>query len=132
MNVTYKELKSIKPKLSGRSSDVVSPSFSQGCQGSCVYCVEEGTLITTPYGQKKVEEIQEGDEVISFCLDTLKFEKDLVTATSQRETHELYEILVDEQILHVTGEHPFYVKGKGWIEAKYLTEDDVLLYGIHD
>lgn len=38
MNVTYKELKSIKPKLSGRSSDVVSPSFSQGCIGNCVYC----------------------------------------------------------------------------------------------
>jgi DNA repair photolyase len=38
MNVTYKQLKSIKPKLSGRSSDVVSPSFSQGCKGSCIYC----------------------------------------------------------------------------------------------
>jgi DNA repair photolyase len=38
MNVAYKQLKSINIKLSGRSSDVVSPSFSQGCQGSCVYC----------------------------------------------------------------------------------------------
>jgi DNA repair photolyase len=38
MNVSYKELKTIKPKLSGRSSDVVSPSFSQGCFANCAYC----------------------------------------------------------------------------------------------
>lgn len=132
MKVETKELKTLTIRENDRSSNFVAPSFSQGCYSECVYCVEEGTFIMTPFGQKKVEEIQEGDEVISFSLNTFQFEKDLVTSLSQRQTHELYEISLGEETLFVTEEHPFYVKDKGWVEAKYLTEDDVLLYGSHD
>ena len=107
MKVETKELKTLTIRENDRSSNFVAPSFSQGCYSGCIYCVKEGTLIMTPFGQKKVEEIQEGDEVISFSLDTFQFEKDLVTSLSQRQTHELYEISLGEETLFVTGEHPF-------------------------
>jgi intein/homing endonuclease len=89
--------------------------------------VTPDTLITTPQGLKMAGEIQEGDQVISFSLDTEKVETDLVTVIGQRDTDELYVIEVDEQTVTVTGEHPFYTKNRGWVEAKHLTEDDELL-----
>ena len=117
---------------SGRSTDFISPSFGYGCLYNCSYCVTPDTLITTPFGLKMAGEIQEEDEVISFSLDTWQVETDLVTVIGQRDTDELYVIEVNSQTVTVTGEHPFYTKNKGWVEAKYLTEDDELLCDIDD
>jgi pyruvate-formate lyase-activating enzyme len=119
--------KSMIIRPSGRSTDFISPSFGFGCLYDCTYCVTPDTLITTPQGLKMAGEIQEGDQVISFSLDTEKVETDLVTVIGQRDTDELYVIEVDEQTVTVTGEHPFYTKNRGWVEAKHLTEDDELL-----
>jgi pyruvate-formate lyase-activating enzyme len=124
--------KSMVIRPSGRSTDFISPSFGHGCLFECSYCVTPDTLITTPAGLKKAEEIQEGDQVISFCQDTLKPETDLVTAIGSREIDELYVIEVDGQSVTVTGEHPFYTKDRGWVEARHLTEDDELLCDIGD
>lgn len=115
---------------SGRSTDFISPSFGYGCLYNCSYCVTPDTLITTPSGLKRAEEIQEGDSVISFSLDNEKVEIDLVTAIGQRDIDELYVIEVDLQTVTVTGEHPFYTKNRGWVEAQYLTEEDELLCDI--
>ena len=123
--------KSMIIRPSGRSTDFISPSFGHGCLYNCSYCVTEDTLITTPSGLKKAGEIQEGESIVSFCLDTLQVETDLVTATGQRDTDKLYVIKVDSQTVTVTGEHPFYTKNRGWVEARHLTEDDELLCDIH-
>lgn len=122
--------KSMVIRPSGRSTDFISPSFGHGCLYNCTYCVTPDTIITTPSGLKMAGEIQEGDEVISFCLDTGQVETDVVTAVGQRDTDELYVIEVDSQTVTVTGEHPFYTKNRGWVEAQYLTEDDELLCDI--
>jgi intein/homing endonuclease len=90
------------------------------------------TLITTPHGVKMAGEIQEGDQVVSFSQDTGKVETDLVTVIGQRDIDELYVIEVDGQSVTVTGEHPFYTRNRGWVEAQYLTEDDELLCDIDD
>lgn len=123
--------KSMIIRPSGRSTDYISPSFGHGCLYNCSYCVTEDTLITTPSGLRKAGEIQEGESIVSFCLDTLQVETDLVTATGQRDTDELYVIEVDSQTVTVTGEHPFYTKNRGWVEARHLTEDDELLCDTH-
>ena len=123
--------KSMIIRPSGRSTDFISPSFGHGCLYNCSYCVTPDSLITTPSGLKMAGEIQEGDEVISFCLDTEQVETDLVTATGQRDTDELDVIEVDSQTVTVTGEHPFYTNNRGWVEARHLTEDDELLCDTH-
>lgn len=122
--------KSMIIRPSGRSTDFISPSFGHGCLYNCSYCVTPDTIITTPSGLKMAGEIQEEDKVISFCLDTGQVETDVVTAVGQRDTDELYVIEVDSQTVTVTGEHPFYTKNRGWVEAQYLTEDDELLCDI--
>lgn len=124
--------KSMQIRPSGRSTDFIAPSFGYGCLYNCSYCVTPETLISTPDGLKMAGEIQEGDQVFSFSLDTLQVETDLVTAIGQRDTDELYEVEVDSKIVTVTGEHPFYTKNRGWVEARHLTEDDELLCDTHD
>lgn len=124
--------KSMLIRPSGRSTDFISPSFGHGCLYNCTYCVTPDTLITTPSGLKMAGDIQEGDRVISFSLDTGKVETDLVTVIGQRDTDELYVIEVDGQSVTVTGEHPFYTKNRGWVEARHLTEDDELLCDTDD
>jgi hypothetical protein len=124
--------KSMIIRPSGRSTDFISPSFGHGCLYNCSYCVTPDTLITTPSGLKMAGDIQEGDQVISFSLDTGKVETDLVTVIGQRDTDELYVIEVDGQSVTVTGEHPFYTKNRGWVEARHLTEDDELLCDTDD
>ena len=119
--------KSMVIRPSGRSTDFISPSFGHGCLYNCTYCVTPDTLITTPSGLKMAGDIQEGEQVISFSLDTGKVETDLVTVIGQRDTDELCVIEVDGQSVTVTGEHPFYTKNRGWVEARHLTEDDELL-----
>ena len=124
--------KSMIIRPSGRSTDFISPSFIHGCAYQCTYCVTPDTLITTPSGLKRAGEIQEGDQVISFSLDTGQLETDLVTVIGQRDTDELYVIEADGQSVTVTGEHPFYTKNRGWVEARHLTEDDELLCDTDD
>ena len=132
MTVKKVTRKSMIIRPSGRSTDFISPSFGYGCLYNCTYCVTPETLISTPDGLKMAGEIQEGDQVFSFSLDTLQVETDLVTAIGQRDTDELYEVEVDSKIVTVTGEHPFYTKNRGWVEARHLTEDDELLCDTHD
>lgn len=117
---------------SGRSTDFISPSFGYGCLFDCSYCITPDSLIKIPLGSKRAEEIQEGDSIISFCLDNGKVETDLVTAVGQRDIDELYVIEVNGQTLYATAEHPFYTKSRGWVEAQYLTEDDELLCDSRD
>ena len=124
--------KSMTIRPSGRSTDFISPSFGYGCLFNCSYCITLDTLVTTPSGVKTAGEIQEGDEIMSFCLDNETVEKDLVTSIGQRDIDELYLIEVDSRTVTVTGEHPFYTKNRGWVEAKYLTVDDELLCDTHD
>lgn len=130
--IEYKDRKALSIIKNGNSTDYLAPSIVVGCLLDCSYCITLDTMITTPSGLKMASEIQVGDQVISFSLDTEKLEIDLVTAIGQRETDELYVIEVDSKILYVTEEHPFYTKNRGWVEARYLTEDDELLCDIHD
>ena len=127
--VTRKQLKITE---SGRSTDFIAPSFGHGCLYNCSYCITPDTLIRTPSGLRRAGEIQEGDSIISFSLDTWQFETDLVSAVGERDTDELYVISIGSRTVNVTAEHPFYTKNRGWVEAKDLTVDDELLYDTDD
>ena len=45
----------------------------------------------------------------------------------RNETKEWYHVFVDGEEIRCTGEHPFYVKGKGFIPAKELKSGDKCL-----
>ncbi|MCS1350866.1 DNRLRE domain-containing protein [Mechercharimyces sp. CAU 1602] len=89
-------------------------------------CFVAGTLILTSDGEKPIEEIEVGDKVLSKNEKTGEMEYKEVTQLFQREVDEIYEVHVDGEMIETTDEHPFWVKGQGWMSAQDLQTGDEL------
>jgi RHS repeat-associated protein len=87
-------------------------------------CFTAGTLVATENGPKPIEKIEVGDKV--WAMDPGKGEARLaeVSAAYERKTNRLYIIELEGETIETTREHPFWVKGKGWVEAGNLVEGD--------
>ncbi|MEN4762900.1 Hint domain-containing protein, partial [Chryseobacterium sp. C39-AII1] len=88
-------------------------------------CFAEGTLVSVENGNKKIEDIKEGDLVWSYNEETGKKELKKVVALSRNTSSSLVKITVNGTEITCTPEHPFYVNGN-WIEAKDLTKGMLL------
>ena len=129
MEIKYQKTKTLMTRDNSRSSDAIAPNFIYGCLGGCMksYCVEQGTLISTINGQIPVEKIQDGDFVLSYNNSLGLIESKKSHHIFYRETNSWIEIEVNEKKIVVTPEHPFYIVGKGWVEAQYLAVNDEVL-----
>ncbi len=88
-------------------------------------CFTEGTLVAAEKGNKKIEDIKEGDFVWSYNEETGKKELKKVVALSRNTSSSLVRISINGTEITCTPEHPFYVNGN-WIEAKDLTKGMLL------
>ena len=94
---------------------------------SFVICFAEGTPVLTPDGEKSIEEICAGDYVLSRDEHNVdgRVEPMMVEETFvNRGT--LLELRVNGKIIRATGEHPFFVKNRGWTKARDLAPGDLL------
>jgi len=83
-------------------------------KGQLAACFPAGTMISAINGPKPIEEIKEGDFVL-----THRGRYRRVTETMRREGH-LYRLKIDKlPEMRVTGEHPFFTD-QGWIDAADL------------
>ncbi|MEG4529780.1 polymorphic toxin-type HINT domain-containing protein, partial [Microcoleus sp. D2_18a_D3] len=90
-------------------------------------CFVAGTEILTVDGIKNIEDIQVGDWVIADDPTTPgEIEARQVLNTFVRETDALVDLYVDGEVISTTGEHPFWVSDKGWVEAKDLVVGSLL------
>jgi hypothetical protein len=109
-----------------RSCDFIAPSHSNGCAMSCSYCVETGTMISTPTGPTPVERIRDGDRVLAFDSSSGRLVEAAVSRMASREVDEVLEIRVGDRVLRVTEDHPLMIR-RGWVRAGDLTEGDEVL-----
>ena len=97
------------------------------------HCFSEGTLITLANGSKMpIEEISVGNHVLCRDLQTNEIRANFVTAIGMRIPDEpLYEVTYvvngKTQTIRCTGEHKFYTKNRGEVQAKDLTSEDILI-----
>jgi len=100
-----------------------------GCNLNCKYCLPPDSLISTPTGAKRIDQIKDGEEI--FALDNSNNDPQLVLAhvghVFDREAEEVIVIEVDGGKLELTPEHPVMTKNRGWVEAGDLTSDDEVL-----
>ena len=85
-------------------------------------CFTEGTVVKTEDGDKTIEDIEEGDKVIS--INPVTGEKDLkeVTKVYRNETDRLIHLMIQNEkdfcssriTVDTTPDHPFYVVGYGF------------------
>lgn len=90
-------------------------------------CFVSGTLVTLSNGDNKViENINVGEEVLTFNEFTQQLESGVVGDLKKHEVNSIVKLTFDDgNIIKTTEEHPFYVMGKGWIVAKDLSSEDV-------
>ena len=96
-------------------------AFSSGAylrmkQGPPV-CFVAGTMVLTVSGLVAIENIKAGDTVISTNPDTMEMAVKEVLETYVRETNMLVHLIINDEQIITTMNHPFYVKEHGFIEA---------------
>lgn len=91
-----------------------------------INCFVAGTLVLTKEGYIAVEDIEVGDLVLAKDEKTGETSYKKVLSLFDRQAEVIYIISVGEEEISVTGEHPFWVEGKGWIETAYLEIGDIL------
>ncbi|SMF69177.1 intein N-terminal splicing region [Paenibacillus barengoltzii] len=89
-------------------------------------CFTSGTKVLTDEGEKPIEEIEVGDKVLAKDDETGEMAYKEVEWLFQRDVEETYNITVGGEVITTTDEHPFWIVGKGWVEAQHLAVGDVL------
>ncbi|HEV7301788.1 MAG TPA: fibronectin type III domain-containing protein [Tepidisphaeraceae bacterium] len=90
-------------------------------------CFAAGTLVLMADGtHKPIEQIEVGEMVLAASDQDPEgpVTPCRVAETYRRGPSPLWFVTVAGEVIRCTGEHPFYVKGKGWTHAKDLTEGD--------
>lgn len=92
-------------------------------------CFIGSTLINTINGSKKIEDIREGDYVYSYNSLTGMYGYNLVTETFVNKTNALTHIIIGDNEIITTPNHPFYDSISGdYVRANYI-DDNVELLG---
>ncbi|WP_304511166.1 RHS repeat-associated core domain-containing protein, partial [Aquisphaera insulae] len=90
-------------------------------------CFAAGTPLITPDGSNLVENLRVGDLVLSRDQNN---PYSAVVAKRIRTTFESFapilEIWLGGQVIRTTAKHPFWVEGKGWVEAEQLRQGDLI------
>ena len=101
-------------------------SFS-GAASQNMACFIAGTMVLTTAGLVVIEKIKAGDVVISTNPDTLETARKTVLETYVRQVDKLVHLTINGEEIVTTDNHPFYVQGRGFIEAGKLLIGDKLI-----
>ena len=85
-------------------------------------CFVAGTAVLSADGKLPVEEVSVGDEVLCADPETGEYTYRTVSRTFVNQTEELTAVTISGEQIVSTPTHPYYVEGKGWVEACALHE----------
>ena len=88
-------------------------------------CFVAGTMVVTAAGLVAIENIQPGDVVLAANEETGEYAYKEVVRTFVNTTEEITHVTISDsegvqEVIDSTPQHPFYVEGKGWVEASAL------------
>ena len=98
-----------------------------GAASQNMACFVAGTMILTAAGLVAIENIKAGDVVISTNPDTLETAEKTVLETYVRQVDKLVYLTINGEEIVTTDNHPFYVQGRGFIDAGNLLVGDKLI-----
>jgi intein/homing endonuclease len=92
-------------------------------------CFIAGTKITLPNGEyKNIEDVKVGETVLTYNEKMQITEVGVVGDLKAHIVDSVIDLTFDNvNLITTTSEHPFFVKNKGWVEAKNLKKGDVCL-----
>jgi hypothetical protein len=85
-----------------------------------VFCFTKGTSIVLNNNHDiPIEKIKPGDKILSFNLNTMNIEEDIVQQIDSVKHSDIIHILFNDMTKNDnTSDHPYYVKNKGWCSYK--------------
>lgn len=90
-------------------------------------CFVAGTLVLTAAGLVAIENIKVGDKVIATDPETFKTAEKEVLETYIRKVPQLVHLVINKELIVTTIDHPFYVKGIGFVNAGELKIGEQLI-----
>jgi RHS repeat-associated protein len=104
---------------------------ARGGGGGAPCSFVEGTPVQTKDGPKPIEKVKPEDSVLARNEKTGEQSYHKVSQTFATPHDEIYDLELTQQdgksdILGVTGNHPFWLKGKGWTESDLLKAGDLV------
>ena len=104
----------------------VVAAFTGGAS-STMACFVAGTLINTMTGLVAIEHLRAGDKIIAADPDTFEVGEKTILEVYERQVDKLVHLTISGEKIVTTDNHPFYVQGRGFIEAGNLFVDDKLV-----
>ena len=104
----------------------VIATFTGGAS-STMACFIAGTYVLALDGFKRIEDIVAGDKIMAADPDTFEIAEKTVLETYVRQVDKLVHITINGEEIVTTDNHPFYVQGRGFIEAGSLLVGDKLV-----
>ena len=98
-----------------------------GAASQNMACFIAGTKVLTVAGLVAIENIKAGDMVISTNPDTLETDRKMVLEAYVRQVDKLVHLTINGEEIVTTDNHPFYVQGRGFIDAGSLLVGDKLI-----
>ncbi len=85
-----------------------------------LFCFSKGTQIIQSSGSSKsIEKIKKGDKILSFNIETMNIEEDIVQKVDSVIHDNIVSIMFNDMTVNDnTSDHPYFVKGKGWCSFK--------------
>lgn len=101
-----------------------------GCNLQCPGCFSASTVIRmADFTTKLIPEIAVGDRVLSYDKDRGRFVKRKVIAVMRHQVTSVLRLRTESnKRTFVTDDHPFLVRGRGWVLAKNLAPGDKLVH----
>ncbi|ABM56047.1 hypothetical protein Veis_0256 [Verminephrobacter eiseniae EF01-2] len=109
-------------KYGGKLADAVKGTRREfGCASFAA-----DTLVHTPRGMVPIEQIRAGQQVQSRHDRLFGDAPQTVTKTFARTAPSYRRLSTEFDQFKLTDEHPLWVQGKGWTQARHITDDDVI------
>jgi ribonucleoside-diphosphate reductase alpha chain len=92
-------------------------------------CLKGDTIVVTTEGNKELQDVKIGDMIKSYNIDTKEVEYKKVTDFAQTSPKAAVMKITDEargKSIICTPEHKVWTENRGYVEARYLKEDDIL------
>ncbi|MCR5599336.1 MAG: HINT domain-containing protein [Ruminococcus sp.] len=98
-----------------------------GGASSTMACFIAGTMINTVTGLVAIEHLVKGDKIIAADPDTFEVGEKTILDTFERKVDKLVHLTINGEKIVTTDNHPFYVQGRGFIQAGSLFVGDKLI-----
>ena len=106
---------------------VTTGSAAKSARATGNTCFIAGTMVLTASGLIAIENVKIGDKVISADIETGDASEKTVLETYVRKVDKLIHLVINGEELVTTEDHPFFVQGRGFIEAGNLFVGDKLI-----